>query len=106
MGQQDFGGEARDGSGGVFQQACALEQRFTYREHGRSRSGGFAFISEPSGLVVSGERADDRVQASFHYLIELVESKADAMVGDAVLREVVGADLFAAVAAAHHATAL
>src|SRR5258708_5534995 len=65
--------------------------------------GGFALVSEPAGLVIRGESADDCVQSSFHYLIKLVQSEADAMVGDAVLGEVVGADLFAAVAAAHHA---
>ena len=34
------------------------------------------------------------------------KSEADAVVGDSVLREVVGADLLAAIAATHHVAAL
>ena len=54
----------------------------------------------------SGQRVDDRVELAVHHEIELVQGEADAMIGDAVLREVVGADLLAAVAGAHHAAAL
>ncbi len=39
-------------------------------------------------------------------MIELVQRQPDAVVGHAVLREVVGADLLAAVAGADHAAAL
>ena len=56
--------------------------------------------------VVSGERFDDRVQLAVHHEIQLMQREPDAVIGDAILREVVGADLLAAVARAHHAAAL
>ena len=44
---------------------------------------------------------NDLVQISVHDLIQIVDRQADAVVGAAILREVVGADLLAAVAGAH-----
>ena len=49
---------------------------------------------------------DDGVHPAFHHQIQLVEGEADAVVGEAVLREVVGADLLTAVTGTHHALAL
>jgi hypothetical protein len=34
VGQQDFGGQPRYRDSGIFQQVCALEQRFVNRQHG------------------------------------------------------------------------
>ena len=53
-----------------------------------------------------GQRVEDGVQPAFHHHVQLMQRQADAVIGDAVLREVVGADLLAAVAGAHHAAAL
>src|SRR6266545_6085122 len=58
------------------------------------------------GLVVGGERFHDHVQFSVHDEVELMQGEADAVVGHAILRKVVGADLLAAVARADHAAPL
>src|SRR6185295_3402862 len=57
-------------------------------------------------LVMSNERVEDRVHLAFHHEIELMERETDAVIAHAILREVVGADLLAAVARSHHALAL
>ena len=44
-------------------------------------------------LLVGDERVDDLVELAGQHLVELVEREADAVVGDPVLLEVVGADL-------------
>src|SRR5205085_2286151 len=56
-------------------------------------------------LIVGGQSVDDRIEAAVHHDIELVKGKADAMVGDAVLRKVVRADFFTAIAGADLAAA-
>ena len=43
---------------------------------------------------------------AIHYRFELVNREADAVIGETVLREIVGADFFAAVSRAHHGLAL
>src|SRR5260370_18589089 len=53
------------------------------------------------GLVVRTERIEDGIHLALHHEIQLMERQADAVIRDAVLREVVGADFFAAVAAAY-----
>ena len=45
------------------------------------------------------QRVDDRIEPTIHDDIELMQRQADPVIGDAILREVVGADLPAAVAA-------
>src|SRR5208283_1293667 len=57
-------------------------------------------------LEVGDERVDHELNAAVHELRKLVHGQADAVVGHAVLREVISADLLAAVAAAHHRLAL
>ena len=52
------------------------------------------------------KRVDDRVELAFHHQIQLVQRQADAVIGQAVLREIVSADFFAAVAGADHAAPL
>src|SRR6202008_3691307 len=47
-----------------------------------------------------------RLDLSIHHRFQLVDSEADAVIRQAVLREVVGADFFAAVSRAHHGLAL
>src|SRR5580765_5386714 len=56
-------------------------------------------------LVVGDERVEDRVHFAFHHEIELMEREADAVIAYAILREVVCADLLAAIAGSHHALA-
>src|SRR5690606_35852338 len=51
-------------------------------------------------LVGGLERVDDFVGVALHDLREAVDSEADAVVGEAALREIVGADALAAVAGA------
>ena len=46
------------------------------------------------GLEVGDERVDDCVEVAVHDLGEVVHGQADAVIGDAVLREVVRADFF------------
>src|ERR1035438_7392105 len=58
------------------------------------------------GLEVRDQRVDHGLDAAVHEVRQLVRGEADAMIGNAVLREVVGADLLAAIAAAHHRPAL
>src|ERR1043165_606742 len=53
-------------------------------------------------LEVRDHRVDDYVEIPVHHLGEVVHRQADAVVRHAVLREVVRADLFRAVAAADH----
>ena len=57
---------------------------------------------ELARLMLGGERVDDLVERgrAFEHVRELMRGEADAVVGDAVLREVVGADLLGAVAGA------
>ena len=49
------------------------------------------------GLVVGDERLDDGLEVAVHHLSQVVESEADAMIGDAILGKIVGPDLFASV---------
>src|SRR5208283_169625 len=58
------------------------------------------------GLVIGGEGVEDGIHLTLHHEIQLMQREADAVIRDAVLREVVGADLFAAIAGAHHAAPL
>ena len=53
------------------------------------------------GLLAGGKGVDHLVQIAVHDLFQIVDGQADAVVGAAVLRKVVGADLLAAVAGAH-----
>ena len=53
------------------------------------------------GLFPGGKGVDHLVQIAVHDLFQIVDGQADAVVGAAILREVVGADLLAAVAGAH-----
>src|SRR5512134_1708909 len=58
------------------------------------------------GLVVRDEGFDHFIEGAFHDLVELVDSKADPVIGDAVLLEIVCSDLLRAVAASDHRAAL
>src|ERR1019366_329341 len=58
------------------------------------------------GLEMGDQRVDHGLNAAVHELLQLVRGEADAMVGHAVLGEVVGSDLLAAIATAHHRLAL
>src|SRR5215468_5101417 len=62
----------------------------------------FRLLFQLLGLVVRDQSVDQRLEPAIHELRQLVDCIADAMIGDAVLREVVSANLLAAVARAHH----
>src|ERR1700730_13980144 len=53
-------------------------------------AGGFLF--QLLGLIVSRERINQRLQFAVHHRFELVDGESDAVIGETVLREVVGAD--------------
>src|ERR1700722_8534243 len=52
------------------------------------------------------QRRNQRVDRSFHHLREIVQGKADAVVGDPILGKVIGADPLAAIAGSDLAAAL
>ena len=52
----------------------------------------FGELRQLLGRVLGGERADDVIQFPVHDALDLVEREVDAVVGDAALRKVVGAD--------------
>ena len=54
------------------------------------------------GLVVRDERVDEFVNVAFHEEVELMEGQTNAVIGDAVIFEVVSANFFGAVATADH----
>ncbi len=58
------------------------------------------------GLVVRPEGFNKFIDLAFHDEVELVNRKADAVIRDAVLLEVISAYLFGPVAASYHAFAL
>src|SRR5579859_3748193 len=58
------------------------------------------------GFVVAHQGVDQRTELSFHDVRQLVESQADAVIRHAVLRKIVGADFFGAVAGSDLAAAL
>src|SRR5262245_5636906 len=51
-----------------------------------------AGIGQQPRLVIGDQRVDDLVELAQHHAIELVERQVDAVIGDAPLREIVGAD--------------
>src|SRR5437764_1172652 len=60
----------------------------------------FGELGELLGLLLGGERVDEVVELAVHDAVDLVQGEIDAVVGDAALREVVGADALGAVARA------
>ena len=65
-------------------------------------AGGDGFRLQLLRLVVRTQGVDKLVKLPLKHEVELVNGQADPMVGDSVLFEIVGADLFRPVAAAHH----
>src|SRR5713226_4031516 len=53
-------------------------------------------------LIVRGQCIDNRLQLSVHHLLELMNGEADAMIREAVLREIVSPYLLRAVAGPYH----
>src|SRR4051812_9665256 len=64
------------------------------------------FLLQLLSLVERRDGVDDRVKMPLHHRLELIQSQADAMVGHAILFEVIRADLFASIARAHHALSI
>ena len=62
---------------------------------------------ELGGLVLGDQRVDDLVERGFtlEHIGELMRGEADAVIGDAALREIIGADALGAVAGADLALA-
>src|SRR5690625_5879306 len=55
--------------------------------------GGCAFdLLEQKRLVAGGERVDDAFEFAVHHVIEVIEREVDAVIGEAVLREVIGSN--------------
>ena len=52
-------------------------------------------------MCIRDRRIDDLIQIAVHDLVQIMDRQANAVVRAAVLREVVGADLFAPVAGTH-----
>ncbi len=61
------------------------------------RLGAGQFMLKAFRFVVRNEAVDQRGQLAFHYVTEVVQRQADAVIGNAILREIVGADFFRAV---------
>ena len=66
----------------------------------------FSLVFELFRLVVRDERVNNWLQLAVHDLAELMQRQSDAVISYAILREVVGADFLAAIAAADHGFAL
>jgi len=64
------------------------------------------FVLQFFCLEVSDEAVDHVGDVAFHDAIELMQGETDAVIGEAILGEIVGADFFAAIARADHAAAL
>ena len=56
-------------------------------------------------FFVCQQSVDDIIQLSFHDTVELIDGQTDTVIGDAVLRIVVGTDLFGTVAGTDLGTA-
>ena len=56
------------------------------------------FLFEPFGFVMGDESVDERSELAVHDVGELVQREADAVIGYAVLRKIVSANFFRAVA--------
>src|SRR5690625_3114541 len=68
---------------------------------GRLPPGSVPATGQPLGLVHLDRRGDHRAQVTVQHVVQVVGLVPGAVVGDPVLREVVGADPFAAVHGAH-----
>src|SRR5690606_18907759 len=75
----------------------------------RAPAGGSAGVDparrELLGLVRRVQRLEQLVHVAVQDRVELVEREPDAVIGQAVLREVVGADALGSIARAHHGPA-
>src|ERR1700757_4942703 len=56
------------------------------------------FLLQPLGLVVRDQAVHQRAELAVHYIRQLMQSQADAVIGDAVLRKIISANFFRAVA--------
>src|SRR6476646_10307999 len=56
-------------------------------------------------LVVSDERVDEWIEVAFHHEVELMNRQPDAVIADAVLFEIVSANLLRTIAGANHRAA-
>ena len=64
----------------------------------RARSRFVELLIEPLGFEMRNERIDQRPDLSVHAFGELMQREVDAMVGDTILREIVRANFFGAIA--------
>ena len=95
-------GEDRASFGGLFDlpllmmaEKADLRERLLRRQYPLdSHQGRLGFFSQLLSLVMSRQCVDEWIKRSIHYLIELMNGKADAVIGDTVFLEVIGANLF------------
>ena len=83
------------------QRAARLRDGHARREQFLRSRASIAFGRQQLGLMLGDQRVDDLAQRfAFHHLGQIVERQIDAVIGDAALREIVGADALGAVARA------
>src|ERR1700730_4143637 len=68
-------------------------------------SGSTGLRAQRLGLLARGECVDKRIDCAVEHLVELMQRQVDAMVGDAGLGKVVGADALGAIAGTDHRAA-
>ncbi len=93
---------ARANSSAAWRKASASARRAcaTVMLRAIERTASGAFGRQQLGLMLGDQRVDDLAQRlALHHLGQIVERQIDAVVGDAALREIVGADALGAVAA-------
>src|SRR5215468_5026740 len=72
----------------LFHHGCAAETRSDDSALRDNRG----LLLQLLGLIVRDQRLDQRLDLAVHDLIELVDRKPDTVIGEPVLREIVGAD--------------
>src|SRR3954449_3581496 len=89
------------------QRACGLPMRCDVSVHSwRQLTVSSLIAGELAGALVGCERVDDVVEIAGQHFLQSVDRETDAVVGDAVLFVVVGADLLAATATTNLRTTL
>src|SRR3954453_9454816 len=89
------------------QRACGRPVRCDVSVHRRRQRTVWSLIAgELAGALVGCERVDDVIEIAGQHFLQSVDGEPDAVVGDAVLFVVVGADLLAATAATDLRTTL
>src|SRR6266853_1451199 len=67
---------------------------------------GCGFVLQLFGLIMSDQGINDGLKPAIHDFSKLVDGESNAVVGHAVLGEIVSTNLFTAIAASHHGPSL